>query len=102
MSSCTYRCGAGAQGSGYCKPTNTELSREAEAKLKAAMAVREAQDAKWKAAFTQAYDPVTGAAPAPAPVDPKPPSPRNVAGPGSSSTTTTSAHGNKSAAASWQ
>ena len=100
MSSCTYRCGAGAQGSGYCKPTNTELSREAEAKLKAVMAAREAQDAKWKAAFTQAYDPVTGAAPAP--VDPKPPSPRNVAGPGSSSTTTTSAHGNKSAAASWQ
>lgn len=89
MSSCTYRCGAGAQGSGYCKSSNSELSREAEAKLKAVMAAREAQDAKWKAAFQ-------------GPVDPKPPSPRTVAGPGSSSTTMTSAQGSKSAAASWQ
>lgn len=73
MSSCTFRCGTGAQGSGYCKPANTELAREAEAKLKAVLAAREAQDAKWKAAFQ---------GPAPVPVDPKPPSPRIVSGPG--------------------
>ena len=74
MSSCTYRCGAGAQGSGYCKSSNSEMAREAEAKLKAVMAAREAQDAKWKAAFQGPSEPV--------PVDPKPPSPRTVSGPG--------------------
>ena len=89
MSSCPRnRCGAGPAGSGYCKVPNTAQAKEMDSTLKAMLAAREAQDAKWTSFYT--------------PVEPNPPSPLSVAGVGNSSTTTTSSQGTKSAATSWQ
>ncbi len=81
------RCGRGPEGSGYCKIPNTAQAKEVEAKMKALMAEREAQDKRWSFQSAQ-------------PVDPNPPAPRTVAGPGSSATTRTSVQGTKSAAVS--
>ena len=89
MSSCPrYGCGKSAPGSGYTKTPNTVQAKEMDTSMKAMMAAREAQDAKWSSFYT--------------PVEPNPPSPLSVAGVGSSSTTTTSNQGTKSAATSWQ